>query len=81
MRINDESEDSLFLPVDGDIGGDVMTQRQLGGQLPLLLCKAIALAATVLTSTKHEKLLTLALHVQHACSRAHRVFTQRGDLG
>ena len=54
LRIDYEGEDSLVLPVDADVGCDVVAERKLGCQLPLVLGNVEALAASVLAATHHE---------------------------
>ena len=80
LCINDESEDSLFLPVDCDIGGDVVTKRQFRGQAPFFRVEVIKLTATVLTATKHEQFLSdlTCTNVEDARCWAHSVFTEVG---
>ena len=55
LSINEECEDGLVLPVDGDGRCDVVTKGQLRSKLPLFLKEAVDLTASVLATTEHEQ--------------------------
>lgn len=53
LGINDKCEHSLFLPIDADRSSQVVSEGKFGGELPLLVFKAEALAGAVLSATNH----------------------------
>ena len=76
LSINNESEDGLLLPIYCDVSGDIVAKRKLGGEAPLLVSEAVAGAATILATTKHEESLAIDSVVEQASSRSHGILAK-----
>lgn len=79
LRIDRKGEYGLVLPIDSDVGRDVMSEGQPRGQLPhwRIFLKVKDLGAAILAATKHQQMW--AILVEEACSRPHRVITELGE--
>lgn len=81
LSVDNKCENCLVVPVDGNVGGDVVTERHLGCQHPLLIFAQIDLRVATLLTAHHKNGLLVLEFLENDSSRAHRVWQKVGNRG
>lgn len=81
LRVDNKCENCLVVPVDRDVGGDVVTERHFGSQHPLLVLAQVDLRVTALLATHHKDGFLVLEFLKNDRSWAHRVWQKVWNWG